>query len=84
MGKMKIRLTNILIIFSIIVFSLLGFASACMEETAEAGSQNMMTGAAIINNTISISGFLGLIQGLLIIIVLLLLAIFLFRKVSKK
>lgn len=84
MGKMKIRLVSIIAIFYIIAFSLLSPALACMDEAAGAEGQNMMTGAAIINNTTSISGFLGLIEQLLIIIVLVLLTIFLVRKISKK
>ena len=86
MNKTKlIRITSIFTgIFCIALLSLISLASACMEETAEAGSQNMMTGAAIISNTASISGFLGLIQKLLVIIVLLLLIIFLVKKISKK
>ena len=84
MGRMKIISIIIAGIFFIALLSLISPARACMEETAEAESQNMMTGAAIISNTASISGFLGLIQELLVIIVLLLLIIFLVKKISKK
>ena len=81
---MKMKSIIIAGIFFIALLSLISPALACMEETAEAGSQNMMTGAAIINNTTSISGFLGLVKELLIIIVLVLLIIFLAKKISRK